>query len=78
MEIMVPQGQGKHKDQRGRGEQTNRYRAETREPVILCHGLNNHLSPALQLDYCSCRRPAMKVSRTRLVYITRSAKPLCC
>ena len=37
MEIMVPQGQGKHKDQRGRGEQTNRYRAETREPVILLY-----------------------------------------
>ena len=43
-----------------------------------CHGLNNHLSPALQLDYCSCRRPAMKVSRTWLVDITRSSKPLCC
>ena len=37
MEIMVPQGQGKHKDQRGRGEQTNQYRAETREPVILLY-----------------------------------------
>ena len=45
---------------------------------IGCHGVNNHLSPALQLDYCSCRRPAMKVSRTWLVDITRSSKPLCC
>ena len=35
MKIVVPQGQGKLKDQRGRGEQTNRYHAETREPAIL-------------------------------------------
>ena len=47
MKIMVPLGQGKLKDQRGRGEQTNRYHAETREPVILLH---NNVEPWVKTD----------------------------
>ena len=50
MKIVVPQGQGKLKDQRGRGEQTNRYHAETREPVILLH---NNVEPWVKTEKTS-------------------------